>query len=65
MIDSGDKMKVKIFDYEHESDLEKAINNFLKEGIKLESIQYQMSHFYDNKEQIYSFSALLLYSEKE
>lgn len=54
-------MKVKIFDFEHELDLEEAINSFLEEGIEVKEIHYQTSHFTNNGEQLYSFSALILY----
>lgn len=56
-------MKVKIFDESHEKDLEEAINSFLK-TIKEEDlidIKYQVSIMYDYKEQIYCYSALILY----
>ena len=52
-------MKVKIFDFEHEVDLEKALNKFLENHII--DIKYETSHFSNNGEQIYSFSALVLY----
>ena len=55
-------MKVKLFDFEHEKDLEEAKNEYLN---KLKytkiSIQYQASHFSNNGEQIYSFSAMIIY----
>lgn len=56
-------MKVKLFDYEHESDLEENINKFLALNPKIEikNINYQTSHFEINGEQIYSFSCLILY----
>ena len=57
----GDIMKVKIIDCEHEEDLEDAINSFLKEDIVLKDIKYQACHFTNNGEQIYSFSALIIY----
>lgn len=55
-------MKVKIFDFEHESDLESAINEYIKDINKndLIDIQYQTSHYNFNGEQIYSFSVLIL-----
>ncbi|MGM9969146.1 MAG: sporulation protein Cse60 [Anaeroplasma sp.] len=55
-------MKVKIFDFEHEEDLEFAINNFLNSNIELIDLKYQISHFSFNGEQIYSFSCLILYN---
>ena len=59
-------MEVKIFDFEHEEDLENAINLFLKEEkkIKIEKILYQVSNFGINGEQIYSFSCLLLFERQ-
>lgn len=57
-------MKVKIFDFEHEEDLENSINEFLKKNISVVDIKYQTSHFYDEREQIYSFSAMVIYNEK-
>ncbi len=59
-------MKVKIFDFEDESDLEEAINNFLKEleGDVVE-IKYQVSSFPSGEEQIYCFSAMIIYFYKQ
>ena len=56
-------MKVKIFDFEHEEDLENAVNDFLNEdeNMIVEKICYQVSNFGINGEQIYSFSCLILY----
>ncbi|MBD5390592.1 sporulation protein Cse60 [bacterium] len=56
-------MKAKIFDFEHEKDLEDALNNFFSEHPKIEikEIQYNTSHFGINGEQIYSFSCMVLY----
>jgi hypothetical protein len=57
-------MKVKIFDFEHEQDLEEAINLFLEDQeIKINSIKYAVSHFYSLNEQVFSFSALILYEK--
>ena len=54
-------MRVKLFDYEHEEDLEDAINSFLEEekDIIIDKISYQVSNFGINGEQIYSFSCLI------
>jgi hypothetical protein len=58
-------MKVKLFDCEHESDLEKEINNFLKDDkIEIKHILYSTSHFYGNGEQIFSFSCLIAFDVK-
>ena len=56
-------MEVKLFDFEHEEDLEDAINKFLKEekNITVDKISYQVSNFGINGEQIYSFSCMILF----
>ena len=53
-------MKVKLFDFEHELDLENAINDFI-DGKKVLNIFYQTSHFQSLDEQVYSFSAMIVY----
>ena len=59
-------MKVKLFDAEHEKDLEKDINNFLKdEKVEVKFIKYSTSHFFGNGEQIYSFSCLIAFEMKD
>lgn len=55
-------MKVKLLDFEHEEDLEDAINDFIKD-VEVIDIKYQSSHFSSNGEQIYSFSCLIMYKE--
>lgn len=59
-------MRVKLFDFEHEEDLENAINSFLEDekDIIIDKISYQVSNFGINGEQIYSFSCLILYRDK-
>ena len=65
MILTGEtRLKVKIFDFEHENDLETAINEFIKNK-KIIDIKYQISHFYAGNEQIYSFSALIMYENDQ
>lgn len=61
------KVKVKIFDEEHEKDLEDKINEFLEEidYEDLIDIKYSISSFYDYKAQIYCYSALIIYKEEE
>ncbi len=54
-------MKVKIFDESHEKDLEDKINEFLKEHIDIIDIKYQVSIAMFSEEQIYCFSALIMY----
>jgi ribose 5-phosphate isomerase RpiB len=57
-------MKVKIFDENHEKDLEKAINEFLKNNeIDVIDIKYQVGVGVFSEEQIYCFSALIIYTE--
>ena len=60
----GDYMKVKIFDYEDEKDLENAINNFLDDTMDIIDIKYQVSMGIFSEEQIYCFSAMVVYSKK-
>lgn len=57
-------MKVKIFDESHEKDLEKSINNFLiSSNCDIIDIKYQVAISVFGNEQIYCFSALILYKE--
>lgn len=59
-------MKVKLFDEEDEFDLEKDINDFLEQdSIELMDIRYQVGVSIFGEEQIFCFSALLLYQEKD
>ena len=57
-------MKVKIFDYESEEDLEESINNFIDEDLEIIDIKYQVSCSIYSEEQIFCFSALIMYKEK-
>ena len=57
-------MKVKLFDENHEADLEDAINDFLKQDITVIDIKYQISTMYDYKNQIYCYSAMIIYEEE-
>lgn len=56
-------MKVKIFDEESEADLEEDINNFLDEfeEINVIDIKYQVSSSIYSEEQIFCFSAMIIY----
>ena len=55
-------MKIKIFDESHEKDLEEDINKFLEEKQpKIIDIKYAVSCSIYAEEQIYCFSALILY----
>ena len=55
-------MKVKLFDYESEKDLEEAINDFLDDDMNLIDIKYQVSIAVCGEEQIYCFSAMIIYN---
>ena len=57
----GDLMKVKTFDYESEKDLEEAINDFLENDIELIDIKYQVAIAVCGEEQLYCFSAMVIY----
>lgn len=59
-------MKVKLFDESHEKDLESAINKFLseEENIDIIDIKFQTAISVFSEEQIYCFSAMILYSKK-
>lgn len=55
-------MKVKIFDEGHESDLEASVNNFLEEcESEIIDIKYQVAVSVFSEEQIYCFSAMIIY----
>ncbi len=62
-------LQVKIFEAEHEEDLEEAVNGFLAElqQSKFVEIQYQVSIAADEEtedfESLYSFSAMILYKK--
>jgi len=58
-------MKVKIFDFEDEKDLEDAVNAFLLDDMDVIDIKYQVSSSIYSEEQIYCFSAMIIYSSKE
>jgi hypothetical protein len=61
----GDFMKVKLFDESHEKDLEMEVNNFLESiaGKKVIDIKYHVAIMYDMKEQIYCYSAMVIYED--
>lgn len=60
-IKNGDKMKVKVIDEECEKDLENSINSFLKEDVDVIDIKYQVSIAINGEEQLYCFSAMIIY----
>ena len=57
----GDIMRVKLFDEAHEKDLEAAINEFLTDDIDVIDIKYQVAISVFSEEQIYCFSAMIMY----
>ena len=56
-------MKVKIFDESHEKDLEKSVNEFISELEDIVDIKYQVATSIFGSEQIYCFSAMIIYRE--
>lgn len=54
-------MLVKIFDEFHEKDLEMVINQFLLSNIELIDIKYSVAITAVGEDQIYCFTALILY----
>ena len=55
-------MKVKLFDESHELDLEKSINKFLGEkAVEVVDIKYQVAISIVGEEQIFCFSAMIIY----
>lgn len=55
-------MKVKLFDEEHELDLEEKINDFLENNkVCVLDIKYSLHCFSTSDTQIYCFSAMIIY----
>ena len=60
------KMKVKVIDESHEKDLESSVNEFLSStNCDIIDIKYQVSISLFGEEQIYCFSAMIIYVNKE
>lgn len=57
-------MKIKIFDEESELDLEDDINKFIA-NVDVIDIKYQVALGIFSEEQIYSFSAMIIYKKDE
>ena len=57
----GDKMKVKVIDEDCEKDLETSINAFLSNDVDLIDIKYQVAIAINGEEQLYCFSAMIIY----
>lgn len=59
-------MKVKCFDENHEKDLEAKINTFLNSFTgDIIDIKYEVAIAMQGEDQIFCFSAMVVYSEKE
>ncbi len=59
-------MKVRVIDEEHENDLEKEVNKFIKENnIEILDIKLSTSCSIYSEEQIYCFTAMIIYKERE
>ena len=59
-------MRVKIIDEGHEIDLEKSVNNFLSETeYEVMEIQFRTAVSIFGEEQVYCFSAMIVYQEKK
>lgn len=60
-------MQIKVFDCEHESDLEIEVNEFLSliDDKDIIDIQYQCSMMYDERSQIYSYSCMIVFTDSE
>ena len=57
-------MKVKLFDESHELDLEASVNKFLSElQGDIIDIKYQVAISMFSEEQIYCFSAMVIYNK--
>lgn len=56
-------MKVKIFDESHEKDLEESINSFICNLNDIIDIKYQVAIGVNGEEQLYCFSAMIVYRE--
>lgn len=54
-------MQVKVFDESHEKDLEIAINTFLNQIEELIDIKYSVAITACGEEQIYCFTAMIIY----
>lgn len=54
-------MKVKLFDEECEKDLENSVNAFLSNNVDVIDIKYQLSIAINGEEQLYCFSAMIIY----
>ena len=58
---NGDIMKVKVIDEDCEKDLENSVNDFLNNDIDIIDIKYQLAIAINGEEQLYCFSAMIIY----
>ncbi len=59
-------LKVKVFDEMHEKDLENSVNDFLVTvGDGVIDIKYQVAISMFAEEQIYCFSAMIIYNDSD
>ena len=56
-------MKVKVFDESHEKDLEESVNNFICDRDDIIDIKYQVAISVNGEEQLYCFSAMIIYGK--
>ena len=54
-------IKVKVIDENHEKDLERRVNEFLSENREVVDIQFRTAISVFGEEQIYCFSAMIIY----
>ena len=54
-------MKVRVIDEDCEKDLEDSVNEFLLNDIDVIDIKYQVSIGINGEEQLYCFSAMIIY----
>ena len=54
-------MRVHVIDEDCEKDLENSVNDFLSEDIDVIDIKYQVSIGINGEEQLYCFSAMIIY----
>ena len=57
-------MKVKIFDEDHELDLEDDINKFIEDKEVIE-IKYNVAMMANGEDQLYSYSAMIIYVDEQ
>lgn len=59
--------QVQVFDEEHEDDLSDAINAFLWEHAQIDlfDIKFSTAVSFDGEDQLYCFSAMIIYRDKE